>query len=72
MKIKVEELGCFEQVAKVIGPDLAKVELCKVFKNQSKYKAAGQKLMTAFAWPITPQGSNFWASIYSGVDPYEN
>lgn len=74
-KIKVEELGCFEQVAKVIGVERAKVELFKAISRTIDINNWGfdaDKLDNAFYWSDTPQGPDFWNEINEGRNPYEN
>lgn len=72
-KIKVEELGCFEEVAKVIGVERAKVELFKVINEtpvQYLWDVNGS-LVYAFSWHNTVQGYDFWSAILVNTNPYE-
>lgn len=75
MKIKVENMSCFEQVAKVIGVVNAKKELFIALRD---YKSTNfkvdlcAKLIDAFDWIETPQGEDFWNMIDDGINPYEN
>lgn len=70
-KIKVEDMACFEQVAKVIGVTNAKRELFIAIKS---YKGMTIKthgdLSIAFYWSFTIQRYKFWHLINIGINPY--
>lgn len=71
-KIKIETLGCYQQVVDVIGVEKAKVELFKVMQSTdirsiSLYGDLGY----AFTWFFTPQGKSFWDDVNNGRWPYE-
>lgn len=75
MKIKPKEMGCFEQVANVIGKKQAKIELKKVLEVESYccnggiYNIVKGDLVDSFEWAETPQGYMFWNSIDDGYVP---
>lgn len=75
MKIKPKDLGCFEQVAKVIGKKQAKIELKKVLNTKDHcsdggfYDITSRDLDWAFYWKNTTQGNSFWNSIDDGNVP---
>ena len=64
---KPKHLGCFEEVAKVIGEDRAEKELQKVIDCESchdhDYSFLNGCLSEAFDWELAPQGYEFWSSI---------
>jgi hypothetical protein len=66
-KIKVEDMACFEQVAKVIGKANAKRELEVVM--QICHCDAILPLDDSFVWRKTPQKSKFWRDINRGINP---
>lgn len=72
-KIKVEDMACFEQVAKVIGVTNARRELFialnKYNFNILPFHPEGT-LGTAFDWYYTKQGDTFWLDISCGINPY--
>ena len=78
MKPNIEQLPCFNQVAKVIGHTRARIELFKAVgwkmwfeSNQLLECAVGNtELEYAFAWVVTPQGWDFWNSVDDGINPY--
>jgi hypothetical protein len=66
--MKPEELGCFEQVANVIGADAARYELQLVidYINRHGPDALWNKngdLQTSFDWQVSPQANDFWYYI---------
>lgn len=71
-KIKVEDMACFKQVAKVIGVSNAKREL---FIALSRYEGEissvviENPLEASFIWRDTHQGYMFWKNIYDGIGP---
>lgn len=70
-KIKVEDMACFEQVAKVIGVANAKRELFVSMKDY-RFKCYHDCLLKeAFGWAATPQGYEFWRDINRGINPYK-
>lgn len=77
MKIKVENLKCFDEVAKVIGVANAKRELFKALKSY-EFNEISDEIKTrkclhlAFTWSLTPQGYEFWNCVSRGVNPYAN
>lgn len=81
MKIKIEQMKCFDEVAKVIGAEKARRELFKVvekfepniyYKTNYDYETLmGLPLLDAFCWDVSPQGHDFWEAIECGENPYE-
>jgi hypothetical protein len=72
-KIKVEDMDCFEQVAKVIGVANAKRELfiaLNGYNDEHHEIFATGRLSVSFYWDGTPQLHDFWDMIYYGVNPY--
>jgi len=66
--MKPRELKCFEQVANVIGPELAEYELQRVI--DSNCFSDGWPL--GFSWLDTPQEQLFWSYINEGKNPYDH
>lgn len=69
-KIRIKELPWFQSVADVIGEGQAQIEISRVihsdcFNSYSRYP----DLFSAFNWTYSPQGGDFWSSIYCGVNP---
>lgn len=66
-------LGCFEEVAKVIGEDAAEIELRTVIDNGSvgaeQDESPEADLLFCFTWENTPQGERFWRRIRDGHLP---
>ena len=62
-KIKVEELGCFQEVASVIGKTRAKLELFRVVEDRPEILNPEYGLWEAFRWNKSPQGHKFWLGI---------
>ena len=75
-KIKIETMGCYQQVVDVIGVEKAKVELFKAMESyQSDFPntvEVGGDLSSSFWWSDTCQGGKFWDMIETGKLPYEN
>ena len=73
MKPHIKELGCYKQVADVIGEVNAQKELWKVVHCGyiSERLSSKSDLMGSFCWDVTPQGLSFWSNIDDGVNPYE-
>ena len=73
-KIKIETMGCYQQVVDVIGVEKAKVEL---FKAMESYVDLGddrpwniaRDLLNCFYWKNTVQGNYFWHMIAKGRCP---
>lgn len=65
---EISELGCFEQVASVIGDEAAIRELGLIKDWNDKT----DNLAGAFIWGRSPQGVGFWNDIDDGVNPYTN
>lgn len=60
----VESLGCFNQVAKVIGFERAVIELSEVLAYiPSKNIFREEDLYGSFYWDDSPQGYKFWSLI---------
>lgn len=70
-KLTPRSLGCFQQVADVIGEEAAEVELHRVIDCPKDLIVddAGESLIEAFLWDDTPQGSSFWGAIDYGLIP---
>ncbi len=71
-KIKVEDMACFKQVAKVIGVENAKRELFVALRDYKceRFKVnPNARLIDAFDWVETPQGDEFWDAIDDGILP---
>lgn len=68
VKIKIEDTYVFEQVARVIGKNQARIELFKASKswktNDIVKIVEGENILTAFGWSRTIQGDVFWEDIY--------
>ncbi len=76
-KIKIETMGCYQQVVDVIGTEKAKVELFKAMESYIKpededYWDVSNELTGAFYWTNTIQGHHFWNYIDRKDTPYEN
>lgn len=65
------DLACFYEVACVIGEDKAGQELGVVIDCWDEEDLNTYPLALAFPWDKTPQGSDFWSDIYSGINPYK-
>ncbi len=70
MKVKIEELQCYPQVASVLGETQAKLELFKVvnkldFSDPDIWFVDEKNLCDTFNWVFTPQGYNFWEDVYN-------
>lgn len=77
MKPNIETLPCFDQVAKVIGRERARLELWKVAhchvikKSKSMQGYFKSKKNIKNAIPMgTPQKLPFWFAIANGINPY--
>ena len=71
---KARAMGCFKQVADVIGEDQAAIELARVidYKNASiNLRESEKSISAAFCTEATPQGYMFWFCIKIGEDPNE-
>ena len=63
-------LGCFEEVANVIGEDAAEYELQRVIGcDLVGEEWRERKTIATFIWSDTPQGSGFWFSVNDGEYP---
>ena len=72
-ELKPRDLGCFRQVADVIGEYAAEVELQKVIDSESTcWDFPDEDLLASFVWSSTPQGGLFWNSIDNGQTPEES
>lgn len=70
--LKPQDLGCWKQVADVIGEERAAIELQKVIDIKdckSVEFVADKELLEAFKWRSTIQGPSFWNNIDNGIDP---
>ncbi len=74
-KIKIETMGCYQQVVDVIGVENAKVELFKAMESyvtpedEQTFKVTA-KLVDCFDWDSTIQGNDFWFYIHVREYPY--
>lgn len=75
-KIKIETMGCYQQVVDVIGVEKAKVELFKAMESYQEPVEdvwdTSKPLVEGFCWANTLQGHHFWNDIDGEVNPYEN
>jgi len=63
-------LGCFEEVANVIGEDAAEYELQRVIGCDLVGEDwRERKTIATFIWSDTPQGGGFWFSVNDGEYP---
>lgn len=70
-KPHITTLGCFDEVAKVIGNVRAQRELWKVVHwGYFKQLLLKRGLLYTFYWNDTPQGYKFWHQINQGINPY--
>jgi hypothetical protein len=78
-KIKVEDMACFKQVAKVIGVANARKELERVvdsldidcFSMENSDELLNSTTVgCAFCWDDAPQRYTFWLDIEDGINPY--
>lgn len=76
MKPNIETLPCFDQVAKVIGRERARLELWKVahcerVKDRSTKHLfkTGKDVLRAIP-TNSPQKWVFWGKIHRGINPY--
>ena len=64
------DLGCFQQVADVIGEHAAEYELQRVIDCDLVGEDWREgRVIATFAWSSTPQGNDFWCSIDMGEYP---
>ncbi len=68
--INAEDMRCFNQVARVIGVENAKMELSIVLRKNSLYVRDDLPIFYAFPWRGTPQEYEFWCDISRGINPY--
>tara|TARA_Y100000593_G_scaffold94032_1_gene191288 strand:- start:65892 stop:66449 length:558 start_codon:yes stop_codon:yes gene_type:complete len=69
-KLTPRSLGCFQQVADVIGEEAAEVELQKVIDYEGAvWINLEEDLVDSFVWDATPQGGRFWDNIDDGYIP---
>ena len=67
----VTNLKCFNQVAAVIGPAKAQIELFRVVNyGEEVIFSDAEDVFDSFVWRNTPQGSDFWRNIDRGETPY--
>ena len=67
----ITNLKCFDQVAAVIGPAQAQIELFRVVNyGEEVIFSDGDSVLNSFTWRHTPQGSDFWGDIDDGENPY--
>ena len=65
-------LGCFQEVADVIGEDAAEIELQRVIDSgiiEDLSCIETKEVSGAFTWVSSPQGQAFWDAIDDGVKP---
>jgi hypothetical protein len=72
-ELDVRTIACFDVVASLIGRDIALQELATVAVNLSGEKAlmyfmTELSLNRAFVWDDTPQGHEYWASIFYSLN----
>ena len=71
-KLTPRSLGCFQEVADVIGEENAEVELQKVIDSEDTvWDEPDQDLIQSFIWGTSPQGDDFWRSVFNGQVPEE-
>ena len=72
-KPHIKELGCYKQVADVIGEVNAQKELWKVVHCEDVVGSlrCNSDLLGVCRWDATPQGLDFWSNVEEGVNPYE-
>lgn len=67
MKPHIKSLGCFKQVASVIGEAKAQIELFKVVNCKRQVvlelDPKATDIVEAFSWDEAPQGYSFWSII---------
>lgn len=69
-KLTPRSLGCFRQVADVIGEEAAEIELQKVIDHDGTvWLDTSEMLVDAFGWNNTRQGCAFWDMIDDGLLP---
>lgn len=75
---RVEDMQCFDKVARVIGITGAKCELFKVMNTRHSYWGENSEhfmmkdnLAFAFNWSDTPQGLGFWSDVAKNIVPTE-
>lgn len=70
-KLTPRSLGCFQEVADVIGEANAVVELQKVIdcSEDTVWEESDQGLVECFIWKTSPQGDDFWFEICQGNVP---
>lgn len=70
-KICPRSLGCFREVADVIGEEAAEIELQRVIDYPKDLigEDSNESLTGCFYWDDTPQGSRFWIDISNGKIP---
>ena len=62
---KASNIKCFNQLASVIGKGQAQVELFKVMHNESCWVDIDvDDFALALDWALTPQGYDYWESLY--------
>lgn len=65
---KVSDIKCFKQLASVIGKGQAQVELFKVMHNESCWVDIDvDDFSLALDWALTPQGYDYWESLYAHI-----
>lgn len=69
--MKPRDLKCFEQVANVIGPELAEYELGRVIYD-TPWVSANDVIGHAFCGSLSAQEATFWGHIKNGKDPYDH
>lgn len=67
--MKLRDLKCFEQVASVIGPELAEYELQRVIDSGINVRLEGE-LLRSFDFAASPQEYDFWKHVNYGENPY--
>ena len=68
--MRVRDLKCFKQVADVIGEKGALIHLGIVVNCTDADFDDVAEIDAAFYWHDTPQGRDFWLSIYNGKKPH--
>lgn len=70
-KIHIQSMGCFPQVAAVLGKERATAELFKAVQSQGEvYRYTDMvtdDVSRAFIWNRTPQGSDWWCDVAARV-----
>ena len=74
-KLTPRSLGCFDEVAEVIGEDAAERELQRVIDcglvGAKHDESSDSSLVYCFTWADTPQSEKFWIDVNGGRVPQQ-